>query len=390
MTRYRHRLVFAAACMGMLIFGIAVTTLGAVLPSVIARFGLGRASAGSLFTLLSAGILAGSLVFGPIVDRHGYRGLLMAGILAVLAGLEAIALAPSMAVMATATVLVGVGGGVINGGTSALVADISTHRTAGLSLLGVFFGVGAAGLPAVLGVLLEGFGYSTVIAGIGALLVLPLAYHAVIRFPAPKQPQGVPLRRLVGLARDPALVLLGLVLFIQSGIEMTVGGWTATYFQDELGVEPERALHYLALFWLGMTGGRLALPLVLRRLQAATALFGSLAVAFVGVLILFGSPTATPAAVGVVLTGGGFAAVFPVVLGYAGDRYPDVSGSAFSFVFVLALVGGSTLPYATGVLADALGLRPSLLVLPVALCASALLFHSVRRRLGGASPGRVP
>jgi hypothetical protein len=45
-----------------------------------------------------------------------------------------------------------------------------------------------------------------------------------------------------------------------------------------------------------------------------------------------------------------------------GSRYPEISGTAFSFVLVMAVARGSTLPYATGVLGQALGLRPSLLI----------------------------
>lgn len=382
MTRYSHRLVFAAACMGMLIFGIVLTALGSVLPSVIERFGLGRANAGSLFTLLSGGVLVGSLLFGPVVDRRGYKGLLIAGIAAVFVGLQGIAFAPSVALLAVSVLLIGLGGGVINGGTTALVADISAGgRSAGLSFLGVFFGIGAFGVPFILGLLLERFGYAAIIAAIGALVALPLAYHAAIRFPDPKQPQGVPLRRLARLAADPVLVLLGLILFFESGMEITVGGWTTTYFHEELGVGPDRALYFLSLYWLGMTGARLLLGWVLLRISPVVVLFASLGVALIGALTLIVSTTPLLAGAGVFLAGAGFAGVFPVVLGYVGDRYEDLSGSAFSFVLVMALAGGSTLPYVTGVLGEAFGLRPSFLVVPAGLCSAALLFVIVRRRL---------
>lgn len=385
MSTYRHRLVFAAACMGMLIFGIVLTALGSVLPSIIERFGMGRANAGSLFALMSGGILVGSLLFGPVVDRHGYKALLMAGIALVLAGLQGIAFAPSVALLAAAVLVIGLGGGVINGATNALVADISAGgRSAGLSLLGVFFGLGAFGVPFVLGLMLERFGYTAVVAGIGAVVAIPLLFHAAIAFPAPKQPQGVPLGRLARMATDPVLVMLGLILFFQSGMEITVGGWTTTYFHDELAVAPDRALYFLSLYWLGMTGARLVLGWLLRRVSPVIVLLTSMGLALVGALTLIGSTTPALAAAGVFLTGAGFAAVFPVVLGYVGDRYAEMSGSAFSFVLVMALVGGSTLPYATGVLGQAFGLRPSLLIVPAGLCAAALVFMIVRPRLTAA------
>lgn len=385
MSTYRHGRVFAAACMGMLVFGIVLTALGSVLHSVIQRYGMARADAGFLFTVMSAGILAGSLVFGPVVDRHGYRGLLMASVALVAVGLQGIAFAPSVGLLTASALLIGLGGGGVNGGTNALVADISAGgRSAGLSLLGVFFGIGAFGVPLVLGLLLEAIGYGAVIAAIGGLVAIPLVFYAAIRFPAPKQPQGVPLRRMLRMAGDPALLLLGVILFFESGMEITVGGWTATYFHEELAIPPDRALYFLSLYWLGMTGARLVLGWLLHRAAPSVVLLGSMGVALVGALVLVGSSAPLSAGAGVLLTGAGFAAVFPVILGYVGDRYAELSGTAFSFVLVMALVGGSTLPYVTGVLGGAFGLRPSFLIIPGGLCAAAAVFLAARRRLAAA------
>ena len=107
MNAYHHRLVFAAACVGILVVGIVVTTLGAVLPSIIERMGLDRTEAGSLLSLMTLGILAGSLVFGPVVDRRGYKGMLAAGVVLIAMGLEGIAFAPSIALLAVAAIIIG-------------------------------------------------------------------------------------------------------------------------------------------------------------------------------------------------------------------------------------------------------------------------------------------
>jgi MFS family permease len=212
---YNRRLVFTAACLGMLIFGVVLTTLGAILPSLIERFGLDKASAGSLFLLMSSGILAGSLLFGPAVDRYGYKGLLLASLLLVLLGLEGIAFAGSLGVLRLAIFAVGLGGGVINGGTNALVSDVSEEgRSAGLSLLGIFFGVGAVGVPFSLGVLLDVFSYGALVAAAGLTVLVPLALTAAIGFPTPKQAQGLPPGSAARLLGDRALILFGLLLFL--------------------------------------------------------------------------------------------------------------------------------------------------------------------------------
>jgi MFS transporter, FHS family, glucose/mannose:H+ symporter len=378
-----RRTLFVIACLGMLSFGIALTTLGAVLPSVIERFGIDTAAAGSLFPLLTFGILVGSLVFGPIVDRNGYKGMLVLATALIVVGLEGIAFAPSMTWLRVAIALIGFGSGIINGGTSALVADISSdERTAGLSLLGVFFGVGAVGVPFALGSLLGAFSYSTIIAAVGALVVIPLALTALTTFPAPKQPQGFPLAAAQGLVRDPILLLMGLMLFLASGMEITVGGWTATFFKDELQIPDRRALVYLSLYWFGMMLGRLALSSAVRRIAPARVLLGCLSIAFAGALLLILTRSASLAAVSVFLLGCGFAASFPVVLGLVGDRYAQLSGTAFSIVIVMALTGGMIVPYVTGVLGASYGLRSSFVIVPIALVLFALLLTVTTARLG--------
>lgn len=376
-----RRTLFAIACLGMLAFGIVLTTLGAVLPSVIERFGIDKAAAGSLFLLMTFGILVGSVVFGPIVDRNGYKGMLMLATALIVIGLQGIAFAPSMPWLRAAVGVIGFGGGIINGGTNALVADIATEgRTAGLSLLGVFFGIGAVGVPFVLGNLLGTFSYSAIIATVGALVVVPFLLTAATAFPAPKQPQGFPLATAKGLLSDPLLLVMGLMLFLESGMEITVGGWTATFFKEELQIDERRALVYLSLYWFGMMLARLALGSVLKRASPARALMGCIGVGLIGATLLILSRSAPLAALGVFLLGVGFAATFPVVLGFVGDRYTQLSGTAFSVVIVMALTGGMLLPWLTGVLGASYGLRGSFVIVPIALVLLSLLLVLLNRR----------
>ncbi len=147
---YKRNLVFAACCFGMLLFGISLITLGAVAPDLKQKFLLDGRGSGTLFSILPVGILAGSLLFGPVCDRYGYKFLFIFACLGMFAGFEGIAYAASLNMLKICIWLFGVGGGIINGATNALVADISVkNKGADLSLLGVFFGIGALGMPLV-------------------------------------------------------------------------------------------------------------------------------------------------------------------------------------------------------------------------------------------------
>jgi fucose permease len=150
---------------------------------------------------------------------------------------------------------------------------------------------------------------------------------------------------------------------------------------DVLALPGDRALYFMSLYWFGMTAARLLLGTVLSHLATRRALIPAMALAFTGAMLLTGARTPLPAALGVLLVGAGFATVFPVVLGLVGDRYPHLSGTAFSFVLVMALTGGTLLPLATGILGDRIGLRLSLLIVPAALVCAAATYLIVRTRL---------
>ena len=55
--------------------------------------------------------------------------------------------------------------------------------------------------------------------------------------------------------------------------------------------------------------------------------------------------------------GVGLAAGFPVMLGLVGSRYADLSGTAFSFVLVIALIGNMFVNFLMGIISENFGIR---------------------------------
>lgn len=390
MTEYDRRLAFSAACLGMLIFGIVLTVLGTILPSLIERFAVDMATAGTAITILSIGILFGSVIFGPVVDRYGFKGLLIGSTILILVALEGLAFAPDFDVLRVAVFFIGFGGGMLNGGANALVSNVSVEgRSAGLSILGAFFGLGAFGVPFVLGFLLDRFTYVSLTAALGVPIILVLGFFFVVVFPRPKQPRGFPIARGVGLLRDPALWLLGALLFFQSGIEITTGGWATTFFHEELAMDTGRAALALSLFWAGMTLARLVLGRVLKVADPARVLRSFIGVAIAGSVMMVVADSLWIALPGIFLAGAGLSAGFPIALGYAGDLYPKLSGTAFSILFVIALTGGSTLPYVAGLLGSQFGLRASFWMTPGFLVVMLLILHVALKRIRATTQTRL-
>jgi MFS family permease len=87
------------------------------------------------------------------------------------------------------------------------------------------------------------------------------------------------------------------------------------------------------------------------------------------------------ALLGPALIGAGLAAVFPVVLGYVGDRYPQQSGTAFSTIFVVALAGNMAINKTFGYIAHEYGVQQYPKAMLVLLAATAVLLHFVFNRV---------
>jgi len=387
---YNKKLVFSAACFGMLLFGIVLISLGSILPAVTSKFKLDELSVGTLASILPFGILAGSLVFGPIVDRYGYKNLLIICSLLVLAGLEMIAFAGTLFFLQISMLLIGFGGGVINGGTNALVADISTEgKGANLSYLGVFFGIGALGMPAVLGLLSKLFTQQNIISGVGIFVLIPVIFFTAIKFPVPKQSQGFPIKAGLSLIKESLLLLFGFVLFFESGMEGIVNNWSTTYLINELKANPDDALFALSCFVAGMTITRLLMGSILKKLQPFVVMFICLGFALAGSVIMISTSTFSAAVIGLILLGIGFAAGFPLALGYVGEVYSNLSGTAFSIVLVIALVGNMLMNYLLGIIAHSYGIGKFTTLLIICIVLMAVILYSAINRMNRGNMSKI-
>lgn len=350
--------IFASAYLGMLLFGVSLITLGSVAPGLKEKFSLDPVAFGTLFSILPFGILAGSLLFGPFADRYGFKMIFILSGMAMFAGFQGIAYASSLVILYICVFLFGLGGGTINGSSNAVVSDISgTNKGANLSLLGVFFAIGALGMPFILGFLEKKYPYDAIVASVGYLALFGSLLFSATRFPVAKQVQGVSMSKLSSLLTDSFLVLVGFFLFCQASFEAIINNWTTTYLLEKIPVTMSQALYALSLYVGGMAVTRIILGKVLRQISSRVVLLLSIALLVVGAMVLQFSSEFVFSASGLVLIGAGLAAGFPVTLSFVGDRYASVSGTAFSIVISISLIGSMIINYAMGLIAERYGVH---------------------------------
>jgi FHS family glucose/mannose:H+ symporter-like MFS transporter len=355
---YNRRLVFWSACLGMLIFGIGLISLGAMLPDLKLKHSLDAVKAGTLFSILPIGTLAGSLLFGPVCDRYGYRILLAVSTFLMFAGFEGLAYTNALGLLGVSVFLIGLGGGAVNGATNAVVADISTSgKGANLSLLGVFFGIGALGMPLILSILEKSFSFEAIVAATGFLALAATVLFAAVSFPPAKQSGGISVKQIGNLIKDVTLLLIAFFLFFQSSFEGLVNNWTTTYLIERLSVTQSNALIGLSSYVAGMTVMRLLIGSAFRKVREKNLLFSSFVLILVALVLVKLSGSIVTASAGLALMGAGLAAGFPTMLGLVGNRYPQLSGTAFSFVLAVALLGNMLVNYSMGQVAQNYGIK---------------------------------
>jgi MFS transporter, FHS family, glucose/mannose:H+ symporter len=355
---YNKKLVFAAACFGMLLFGIGLITLGSMATDLKIKFHLDEVAAGTLFSILPIGILTGSLLFGPVCDRYGYKLLLIISCIVMSAGFEGIAFVSSPVLLKIYIFIFGVSAGVINGATNAVVSDISSSaKGANLSLLGVFFGIGALGMPFLLAILKHDFTSYQIITAVGVFTLAVAIFYSFIKFPPSKKELGFALAKTSHLFRDSYLFFIAFYLFFQGSLEAIVNNWTTSYLTRHLSIEESNALYALSLYVAGMTVMRLLIGGVFRSVNIRKLMIVSIFIVLAGILLLHFGQSLYLSTIALIIVGVGLAAGFPIMLGLAGNRYAAQSGIAFSFIFTVSLLGNMIINYLMGWIAKNYGIR---------------------------------
>ncbi len=380
-NRYHKGYVFSAACIGMLLFGIVMISLGSILPEVTEKFKLDEARAGFLLTLLPSGILVGSLVFGPLVDWLSYQKILIGGSVFTLLGLEGIVFSEALLLLHLSVFCIGIGGGILNGITNALVSEISEEdHSANLSLLGVFLGVGALGTPVILGFLKGVYSFETIFALLGISIVVPILFFLIIRFPKSAETRGIPVKEGLKMVKNPLLLLFGFILFFQSGIEGLTNNWTTTYLETVKEIKASNALFILSSFVGAITIARVVLGKILRIFNPLKVMVAGFIIALTGCLLILQGGSYVVLVAGMVTIGVGVAAGFPVILGYVGQIYTHLSGTAFSIVVTIALIGNVIANYLMGQVSQYYGIRVLPYFIIIAILTALILLYITNKK----------
>ncbi|WP_051386375.1 MFS transporter [Actinokineospora inagensis] len=327
---------------GFLVFvavGMVSASLGAGLPFLRARYGLGPAGGGSVISAYNLGALA-AVLGNAVLGRFVPRGVAAVGpLVAFGVGCAGMVLAPGWAVVLGAAVVGGAGfGGLVVHLNTVFARGFGARGVLMVNLLNAAFGVGA-----VIGPLL-----TSAVGGLGVRLPLALGVvFAVVAVPAtrltaPGEPTTHPTRSDLTAALPFAVIG-----FLYAGLETSVGAWESTHL-TWTGTAAGDAARLTALFWTGLAVGRVVIPAALHRLRPSALVCGGLAGATAALATAMNPDLAV---VGYALAGFALAPVFPTTLAWMAPHTPRAQ-LANSVVVMGCMLANAVQPAVVGVLAD--------------------------------------
>jgi len=385
----RRGILFGGAATGIFVFGIVMAVLGTLfgLPEMRTRLRIDLAQQGSLFLLLYVGILFATLLAGPAIDAIGNKLILIGSASLVATGMLGFAFAHSYSSAEIPALLLGCGGGGLNTSTNALVSDLYHERRGSmLNVLGIFYGIGALCIPLLAASIAALFSVRRQLFCCAGLAAACALLFLALRFPPAAAAQKFSWRDTLHVARYPGVLILGFLLFCQSGNEASIAGWTSTY-AGEAGFAPRTATFMLAAYWAALMTGRLVVAQLLKSISKERLVLASGIGSLLGAGLLLANRSIVMLGLGVLVLGFSYAGVFPTALAIAGDSYRKLSGTVFGLIFGIALLGGMSFPWAVGQLSQAWGVRYGMMVPLVgaaAICVLAWKIQSSRR-----GPARV-
>ncbi|MHB8897650.1 MAG: MFS transporter [Thermoguttaceae bacterium] len=358
--------------------GLCFSLWGAISVKLMPRLKIDKGQFGSLISLFMGSCLLLSLVMGVVLDNVGYRPVAVFGFVATSLCLFLLARARTFRVVLGTGVLLGAGAMALNtvGNTLATLVFFDGKNPAGASnLANVFFGGGILLTPLAVSFLFRKTTYERTLSVLGVVVLLPVA--AALAATYPKSNAAFAFSSAVGLLREPALWVGGLVLFCCFSLDTTLKSWLPSFGKEVIGkAAPDRdpgavdasAMRLLVWFAAGMMFSRFLasnVPLITQRGAWFVAMAG-VASAIVLVIMI---RTASPRQVIMLAPLAGFIVglSFPTTLGVTLARFPkEVRGSVFGTIFAVGLLGSVIMPKAIGNLARGSTVQKSLkLLLPL-------------------------
>lgn len=379
--------------MAFVSLGLPDTVLGVAWPSMRRTFDVALDRLGGVLFGAAFGYQVSSFVSGPLARRFGIGGVLVGSSALVTLSALGFAAAPAFLPLLVASFVLGTGGGAIDACVNAFAAR---HFPPGrVAWLHASYGVGASLGPLLMtGVLALHLSWRMGYVALALVIALLGIGFQKTRDLWEDASAGSLLvhARLGHSIRLPVVLGSALLFLVYTGVEAIPGAWAYSLLTEGRGMPESLAGTSVALYWGGLTLGRMAQGALAHRAAPLLLLRACLLLAPVWIALLWAGLGFTLDLLAIAALGFTFGPVFPLLISATPERVGEAhSANAVGIQISLASVGWAVLPAVAGFLARRRGLE----VVPpfLLLCALTVVgLHEALRALAAyaARTGKEP
>ena len=315
-------LLLAIIYIAFISLGLPDSLLGAAWPIMQGHLGVPLSYMGIITMLITGGTILSSLFADRIIRKFGTGLVVAVSVALTAAGLLGFSLSTEFWMLCVLSIPYGLGAGAIDAALNNYVALHYSSRH--MSWLHAFWGVGVSISPYIMSFCLTQnlgweMGYRSVSFIQIALTIflfatLPL-WNKVARKDSQEEevtPSVLTIGQAFRLKGAPQVMI---AFFCYCALESSAGHWASSYLVGYRGVDAETAARFAALYYLGITGGRILSGFIADKVHDRTMVRAGILILTGGiVLVALPLPSTLPSLVGLVIIGLGCAPIYPCII----------------------------------------------------------------------------
>ena len=358
--------------------GLPDSLLGSAWPVLYSEIGVPLSFAGIVSMIITVGTIVSSLLSDSVTRRFSAGVVTAASTLMTAVALLGFSFSESFIWLCIFAVPYGIGAGAID---AALNNYVAVHFAARhMSWLHAMWGIGATVSPYIMGAAISGRhgwhgGYFSV-----SVIQLLLTVFLFASLPLWKKSENIAKEKkphAKNVFKIKGVIHVFVTFFGYCALESTAGLWASSYLNIARGVDAERAASLAALFYLGITVGRIASGFVADRLGDKRLIRIGLCVIFIGIACLMLSPQIC-APIGLVVIGLGCAPVYPSVIHSTPHNFSEENSQKIvGMQMASAYIGSALMPPLFGAVCEVLPIA----IYPIYLALFAALMVVMSERL---------
>ena len=340
--------------------GLPDGLLGAAWPAIHVEMGLNVSAMGLVSLIISGCTVVASLFSDRLTRRFRTGRVTACSVMLTAISLFGFAYANNLWLLCLWAIPYGLGAGGVDACLNNYVAIHYSGKH--MSWLHCMWGIGACSGPYIMGMVMSGgFHWSNgylLIGGFQTALVIALLFTLRIWKGVNQEdaPTAEPLtfRQVVSL---PGAKEVFLAFFCYCALEQTLGQWAGSYFYGCLNMSKDTSASLSAIYYLGITVGRLVNGFLTLRFSDRSLVRGGMVGIGLGIVVMLLPMGLYGAVAGIVLVGLGSAPIYPCIIHSTPAIFGEERSQAvIGIEMASAYVGFCVMPPLFGLLADFVGI----------------------------------